>query len=134
MIALFLLCICTLGLTACSVSWTDSEIKNSKSVEIICYSNHIGEESKVYTISDEREVGNICNTFSLLSVKKTKITEPCAMSYTIRFLDGAGKEIEAVNLLIGHNAVQSNGHLYKITDEMDINRYIKEDVLADIQK
>ena len=133
LISLILVCICALGLTGCSVSWTDAEIKSAKSVEITCYSSHIGEDSVVYTVSDEKEVGNICNTFSLLVVKKAKITEPTEMSYTLRFLDSTGTEIESVNLLFGYNVVQCNGQLYKITDEMDINRYIREDVLADIQ-
>ena len=133
LIAIVLIFICLFSLASCSVNWTDKEIKNAKSVEITCHSSHVGEDSVVYTVSDEKEVGNICNTFSLLVVKKTKITEPTEMSYTIRFLDDAGKEIEAVILLFGYNVVQCNGQLYKITDEMDINRYIKEDVLTDIQ-
>lgn len=133
LIAIVFIFLCLFCLASCSVNWTDKEIRNAKSVEITCYSSHVGEDSVVYTVSDEKEVGNICNTFSLLVVKKTKITEPTKMSYTIRFLDDAGKEIEFVNLLFGFNVVQSNGQLYKITDDMDINRYIKEDVLADIQ-
>ena len=131
--ALFLALICIFVLASCSVSWTDAEIKNAKSVEITCYDNHGSSDAvEVYTITDERSVNNICNTFSLLVVKKVKITEPTMMSYSIRFLDEAGNTIETVSLLFGYNVVQC-GELYKITDEMDINRYIEEDVLKNIK-
>ena len=131
--ALFLALICIFVLASCSVSWTDAEIKNAKSVEITCYDNHGSSDAvEVYTITDERSVNNICNTFSLLVVKKVKITEPTMMSYSIRFLDEAGNAIETVSLLFGYNVVQC-GELYKITDEMDINRYIEEDVLKNIK-
>ena len=131
--ALFLALICIFVLASCSVSWTDAEIKNAKSVEITCYDNHSSSDAvEVYTITDERSVNNICNTFSLLVVKKVKITEPTMMSYSIRFLDEAGNTIETVSLLFGYNVVQC-GELYKITDEMDINRYIEEDVLKNIK-
>lgn len=119
-------------MTACSVSWTDQEIRNAESIEITCYDNANGDITGVYTISDEKEVNNICNTFSLLVVKKTSISEPIAMSYVIRFLDDEDKEIENVYLLHGYNVVGNNG-LFRITDEMDINRYIREDVLNKIQ-
>ena len=132
--AIVLTFICLFSLASCSVNWTDKEIKNAKSVEITCYDSHnVPKVLGVYTITDEREVNNICNTFSLLVVKNVKITEPTAISYDIRFLDSSGNEIESVSLLFGYNVVKSNGRLYKITDEMDINRYISEDVLADMQ-
>ncbi len=138
LIVIVLALVCMLGLVGCSifateVSWTDKEIKNAKSIEIDCYDNQGGVKVvEVYTITDEKEVNNICNTFSLLVVKKVKITEPTSMSYSIRFLDDSGNTIETVNLLFGWNVIQCGG-LYKITDEMDINRYIREDVLKDIQ-
>lgn len=74
--ALFAL-ICMLAVTGCSVSWTEEEIKKAKSVEITCYDNHGSSDAvEIYTITDEKEVNSICNTFSLLVVKKAKITEP----------------------------------------------------------
>ena len=126
--ALFAL-ICMLAVTGCSVSWTEEEIKHAKSVEITCYDNHGSSDAvEIYTITDEKEVNSICNTFSLLVVKKAKITEPTMMSYSVRFLDGSGNTIETVNLLYGHNVIQ-----YKITGEMDINRYIRLNVLNGLQ-
>ena len=71
--ALLLAFICILALMGCSVSWTDAEIKNAKAVEIICYDNNGSSDAvEVYTITDEKAVNNICNTFSLLVVKKLK--------------------------------------------------------------
>ena len=81
LIAIVLALVCMLCFVGCSmfttdVSWTDKDIKNAKSVEITCYDNNASSDSiEVYTIVDEKEVNNICNTFSLLKVKKTKITE-----------------------------------------------------------
>ena len=134
LIAIVLALVCMLCFVGCSifatdVSWTDKDIKNAKSVEITCYENNA---SSVYTIVDEKEVNNICNTFSLLKVKKTKITEPMSIAYSICFLDDSGNGIETVTIPFGWNVIQC-GDLYKITDEMDINRYIREDVLKDTQ-
>ncbi len=129
-----MLCFVGCSIFATDVSWTDKDIKNAKSVEITCYDNQEGslEVVEVYTIVDEKEVNNICNTFSLLKVKKTKITEPMSIAYSISFLDGSGNAIETVMIPFGWNVIH-RGDLYKITDEMDINRYIREDVLKDIQ-
>lgn len=75
--------ICMLAVTGCSVSWTEEEIKNAKSVEITCYDNHGSSDAvEIYTITDEKEVNSICNTFSLLVVKKAKITEPNDSRYS----------------------------------------------------
>ena len=138
LIAIVLALVCMLCFVGCSmfktdVSWTDKDIKNAKSVEITCYDNNASSDSiEVYTIVDEKEVNNICNTFSLLKVKKTKITEPMSIAYSISFLDGSGNAIETVTIPFGWNVIQCSD-LYKITDEMDINRYIREDVLKDTQ-
>ena len=139
LIALVLALVCMLCFVGCSmfttdVSWTDKDIKNAKSVEINCYDIQDGSLKvvDVYTIVDEKEVNNICNTFSLLKVKKTKITKPMSLAYSISFLDGSGNAIETVMIPFGWNVIQC-GDLYKITDEMDINRYIREDVLKDTQ-
>ena len=139
LIAIVLALVCMLCFVGCSmfttdVSWTDKDIKNAKSVEINCYDIQDGSVKvvDVYTIVDEKEVNNICNTFSLLKVKKTKITKPMSLAYSISFLDGSGNAIETVIIPFGWNVIQC-GDLYKITDEMDINRYIREDVLKDAQ-
>ena len=129
----YMLCFVGCSIFTTDVSWTDKDIKNSKSVKITCYDNNAsGDSVEVYIIVDEKEVNNICNTFSLLKVKKTKITEPMSIAYSISFLDGSDNAIETVTIPFGWNVIQC-GDLYKITDEMDINRYIREDVLKDTQ-
>jgi hypothetical protein len=48
--------ICMLAVTGCSVSWTEEEIKNAKSVEITCYDNHGSSDAvEIYTITDEKK-------------------------------------------------------------------------------
>ena len=113
LIAIVLASFCMLGFAGCSmfttdVSWTDKDIKNAKSVEITRYDNQDGslEVAEVYTIVDEKEVKSICNTFSLLKVKKTKITEPMSLAYSISFLDGSGNAIETVTIPFGWNVIQ----------------------------
>ena len=131
---LYLLMIMALLITSsCTAQWTEMDIMRANSVEITCYS-YDGEISGVYTISEALDVKNICNTFSLLAVQKTKITKPTERSYTIRFLDIAGRCIESVSVLSGHNVIESNDQLFKIVDEMDINRHIKEDILSSIKE
>lgn len=125
-LCLFLMMI-TLSFTACSASWTDKdkEIKSSASVEITCYDIN-GNVTEVRTLSDEREVNNICHTFSLLAVKRTRAKEAASKSFHIRFLDDGGNEIESITLFHGSNRIESNGKSFKITDESDINRHIEE--------
>ena len=138
LMAITLALFCMLGLAACSifateVSWTDKDIQNAKSIEISCYDNQ-GDVKvvEVYTVTDETEVNNICGIFSSLAVKETKITEPMSIAYSISFLDGSGNAIEAVIIPFGWNVIQCGG-LYRITNEVDINEYIREDVLKGMQ-
>lgn len=123
---LLLLAFGVMALTACATAWTDKDIIDAAAVEIICYDNESGEISHTCMITEEREVNNLRHTFSLLAVKKTRRSEPMAGSYTIRFLDGSGNEIESLSLFFGCNVVENDGTLFKITDEMDINRHIGE--------
>jgi len=130
---LLVLVLGVLALTACATAWTDKDIMDAAAVEIICYDTESGEASDTCMITDEREVNNLCHTFSLLVVKKTRLSESTVRSYTLRFLDGSGNEIESVSLLFGCNVVENDGALFKITDEMDINRHIGEVVSEYIQ-
>ena len=105
-----------LGKDAVRQGFYGQEIKNAKSVEITCYDNHGSSDAvEIYTITDEKEVNSICNTFSLLVLKKVKITKPTMMSYSVRFLDDSGNTIETVNLLYGYNVIQCDGFSRGVT-------------------
>ncbi|MBQ8164042.1 MAG: hypothetical protein IJZ93_06760 [Clostridia bacterium] len=113
-------------LVGCSSKWTDEDITKAHTVEIIKYNNDDHNTKLIYTITDEKSVKNLCNTFSLLELKRVKITEPTKRSFYIRFI-GNGGDIEYVSLIYGHNVIiDSNGDMHKITDDMDINRHLNE--------
>lgn len=112
-------------LTACSAKWTDEDLSQAHTVEITEYGEDY-ETKTTYTITDERTVNNLRHTFSLLALKRTRIQEPAEKSFHIRFL-GANGEIDHITILAGHNVVQDrHGELYRITDDMDINRHLRE--------
>ena len=113
-------------LVGCSSKWTNEEIAKAHTIEIIKYNNDHYNTKLIYTITDEETVKNLCNTFSLLELKKVKITEPTKRSFEILFI-GNGGDIEYASFIYGHNVIQgSDGNMHKITDEMDINRYLNE--------
>ena len=112
-------------LTACSAKWTDEDLSQAHTVEITEYGE--GYETKTtYTITDERTVNNLRHTFSLLELEKTRVQGHTEKSFYIRFL-GANGEIDHITILAGRNVVQDrHGELYRITDDMDINRHLRE--------
>ena len=113
-------------LVGCSSKWTDEDITKAHTVEITKYNNDEHNTKLIYTITDEKTVKNLCNTFSLLELKRVKITEPDPHSFYIRFI-GNGGDIDYVFVKFGHNViVDSNGDMHKITDDMDINRHLNE--------
>ena len=132
-VALLLMFSISLVLISCSVSWTDKEVKNARTVEITCYDRDVHKEAVRHIISDEKTVKRLCNTFTLLVVKRFKTTEPIEIAYSVAFLDERGEIIEDVGVLAGCNVVQNEGKCYKITDDMDLNRYIKEDILQEFE-
>ena len=113
-------------LVGCSSKWTDEDITKAHTVEITKYNNDEHNTKLIYTITDEKTVKNLCNTFSLLELKRMKITESDPHSFYIRFI-GNGGDIDYVFVKFGHNViVDSNGDMHKITDDMDINRHLNE--------
>ena len=126
-LAVIMLCV-----SACdNRAWTDRDLTEATSVEIVCYDTTGKSDAKItYRITDAREVQNICNTFSLLALKEIRLTEPAELSYCVYFLNASGNEIESIYLLLDTNTVQTrDGKYFQITDEMDLNRHIKEDVI-----
>ena len=119
----FVLC---LSVCSCSVSWTEEDIREAHTVEITWYNPESGNIQVIYTITDEKTVENLCNTFSILALKDAHIKGQTEKSYYIRFI-GNGGEIDHVSIIAGHNTLQDkHGDLYKITDEMDIERHLGE--------
>lgn len=114
------------SLSSCSPQWTREDISKAHTVEITKYHDEDPNVQDIYTISDAETVRNLCNTFSVLALKDTHIKETVEKSFYIRFI-GNGGEIDHVTVIAGHNTLQDqHGDLYKITDEMDIERYVSE--------
>ena len=116
----------SLSLSSCSPKWTREDISKAHTVEITAYDSENPNIKVIYTITDEQAVANLCNTFSILDLKDAHIKETIEKSFYIRFI-GNGGEIDHISVIAGHNAIQDkHGDLYKITDEVDIERYVSE--------
>ena len=112
-------------LCSCSVKWTEEDISKAHTVEITKYNGDNYNSRTVYTITDERTVNNLRNTFSLLELKNVKIIEPTERSFHISFIGSRGV-IDGIDVIAGHNAISNGDGVYKITDEMDIERHLNE--------
>ena len=115
-------------LFSCARPISEENLYRASSVEITAHGNG-NMASEIQIISDGREVANLANTFSLLSVKRGKIDDSIKKSYTVRFLDEDGGEIEVFSLYEGSNAIECGKKVYRITDDGDLNYHIREEVL-----
>ena len=113
-------------LVGCSSKWTDEDITKAHTVEITKYDGDDYNTKTIYNITDKETVRNLCNTFSIIELTDTRIKGTTKKAYYIRFI-GNGGEIDHVTVIQGHNTLQDrHGDLYKITDEMDIERHLNE--------
>lgn len=126
LLLLILSIVLCLSICSCSSKWTKEDISKAHTVEIIKYDDENRNVQVIYTITDAETVQNLCNTFSVLKLKDTHIKEKTEKSFYIRFI-GNGGEIDHVTVIAGYNTLQDkHGDLYKITDEMDMDRYLNE--------
>ena len=79
---------------------------------------------------NKEEVNGICITFSNLAVKKVKLRDALIGSYSVRFMDDSGKEIESVIVVGNYNVMDRGGQLYEITDEVNVYQDINKIVLS----
>ena len=119
-VATILLCLCS-----CFSQNTLPDLSKAARIEIRAFSP-TGQGYTDYTISDEASVREICATLSSLELKKIKLTEPLAQSYSLTFYYPNGGRIGSVTLVFGHNVVDCGNTMYKIKNDLDINDYISE--------
>ena len=112
-----------LALAGCAARSPLPDLSSARSVEIRVYS----QEDQTYTdyvIKNRETVREICEYFTAQEYKKVKITEPMSLTYEVRILYGTGTAIAAFMLPAGHNVIDYDGSLYKITTEADAHAYV----------
>jgi hypothetical protein len=88
----------------------------------------------IYTTSEEEIVRNICNTFSLLALEKTRTAGTLEIAYCIYFQNDAWDEIDHIYILSDYRTVQNSaGRMFRITDEMDLDRHIRKELLPKME-
>ena len=112
-------------------SWTDRDLTKATAVMVVSYgTSGKSYEKMFYTTSDEKLVHNISNTFSKLVTERVRTAETLEIAYCVYFKDDAGNEIEHIYLYSDNCTVQSRtGKMYRITDEMDLNRHLREEIV-----
>ncbi len=127
----FLLSLVLLGMTLCGCAARSPlpDLSDARSVEIRVYSQQ-DQSYTDYLIKDRKVVRKICDFFSSLECKKVKITEPLEVTYEVRILYSTGTAIAQIGLVAGHNVMDYDGDLHKITGEENVNRYIAS-IVAD---
>ena len=132
LLAIILLCVSACG---DAKSWTDRDLTSAKSVKIVCYgTTEKSYEKMIYTTSEEEIVRNICNTFSLLALEKTRTAETLEIAYCIYFQNDAWDEIDHIYILSDYRTVQNSaGRMFRITDEMDLDRHIRKELLPKME-
>lgn len=111
-VGVILVLLCSLLLLGCSgqpVYWTDKEICESASLEIIYYGTNSDAVPQTFKILDKEQMNGICTTFSNLAVKKVKLRDTFIGSYSVRFMDDSGKEIESVIVAGNYNVIDRGG-------------------------
>ena len=129
LLAMILLCA-----SACEqdVRWTDQDLARANSVQIVCYGTE-GEQT-IFSTHEKEVIQNISNTFSLLDLEKVRTAETLQLSYCVYFMNDAWDEIDRIYILSDNRTVQnSRGKMFRMTDEMDLERHIRQELLPKME-
>lgn len=130
------LCLCLLALTlvACATQNPMQDAltatRNTGSIEIRVHSNT--DQAYIdYVITDRATVREICDTFSSLELKETKVGMH-ADAYTVSFCNANGVVTESLIVVAGENVIDF-GNLYRVQDDFDVHAYV-ESLIEGAQK
>ena len=130
------LCLCLLALTlvACATQNPMQDAltatRNTGSIEIRVHSN-TDQAYTDYVITDRATVREICDTFSSLELKETKVGMH-ADAYTVSFCNANGVVTESLIVVAGENVIDF-GNLYRVQDDFDVHAYV-ESLIEGAQK
>lgn len=122
-------CLLVFCLAGCAQSTAVGDLSHTSYIEVRAFSM-TDQTYNDYVISDYKTVDEICATFTSLTLKKVKITEPLAMTYQLRFFDHAHREFDSLMLIAGKNTLDYGGDLYNVLDDCDLQAYMDGIVLG----
>ena len=75
-----------------------------------------------YVISDYKAVDEVCATFSGLTLKKSKNTEPLQIAYTLQFYNHSHAPVDSITVLTYGDMLDYDGDLYSV--DTDVQAYL----------
>ena len=123
------LCLCLLALTlvACATQNPMQDAltatRNTGSIEIRVYSN-TDQTYTDYVITDRATVREICDTFSSLELKNTKVGM-YAHAYTVNFCNANGVAITGLIVTASeNNTIIYENEAYRVQEDFDVHAYV----------
>ena len=131
-----LLCLLVLTLCACATPnpMKDSlnATRNAGSIEIRVYS-HTDQTYTDYVITDRATVREICDAFSSLELKNTKVGM-YAHAYTVNFCNANGVVVTGLIVTASeNNTIIYENEAYRVQNDFDVHAYV-ESLIEGAQK
>lgn len=126
-LALILLCLLTLPLISCGtknpMQDTLTATRNTGSIEIRVYSN-TDQTYTDYVITDRATVREICDTFSSLELRETKVGMH-ADAYTVSFCNANGVAVNSLAVVASeNNTIIYENEAYRVQKDFDVHAYV----------
>ena len=119
------LCLCLLALTLVACATQNpmqdalSATRNAGSIEI-----YVNSTAAVYVITDRETVREICDAFSSLELKNTKVGL-YAHAYTVNFCNANGVAITGLIVTASeNNTIIYENEAYRVQDDFDVHAYV----------
>lgn len=117
------LCLLAITLCACTVQNPMQDAltatRNTGSIEI-----YVNSTAAVYVITDRETVREICDTFSTLELKNTKVGM-YAHAYTVNFCNANGVAITGLIVTASeNNTIIYENEAYRVQDDFDVHAYV----------
>jgi hypothetical protein len=125
--ALTLLLLLVLSLVSCNaknpMQGDLTATRNTGSIEIRVYSN-TDQTYKDYVITDRATVREICDTFSSLELKETKVGM-YANAYTVSFCNANGVAVNSLTVVASeNNTISYENEMYRVQENFDVHAYV----------
>ena len=119
------LCLCLLALTLCACTVQNpmqdalTATRNTGSIEI-----YVNSTAAVYVITDRETVREICDAFSSLELKNTKVGL-YAHAYTVNFCNANGVAVTGLIVTASeNNTIIYENEAYRVQDDFDVHAYV----------
>ena len=126
-ITITLLILLVIGLCSCGTKNPMKDaltaMRNTGSIEIRVYSN-TDQTYTDYVITDRATVREICDTFSSLELKNTKVGM-YAHAYTVSFCNANGVAVNSLAVVASeNNTIIYENEAYRVQKDFDVHAYV----------